>query len=87
MYVCMHVCMCVCMYVYMCVCMYVCMYKCMYTIYCKLFMVDKFHGFGGLIGNRENFFSKIACAITIGFVYMGLRLSQYAKLNCKTFAA
>ena len=31
----------------------------LYTVYCKSFEVEKFHGFRGLIGDRETFPAKL----------------------------
>ena len=32
------------------------------TVYCKLFEVEKFRGFCGLIGDRETFPAKLFCS-------------------------
>ena len=34
----------------------------MTTVYCKLFEVEKFRGFRGLIGDRETFLAKHFCS-------------------------
>ena len=43
-----------------CVCMLTILYtmRMLYTVYCKLFKVEKFRGFRGLIGDRETFPAK-----------------------------